>query len=183
MENDLLRQRRNLMITSTGLLLFDFADVTVSKISILGTELLIGNAEILNYFAWFMWGYFLLRYYQYLKIDGNLGISEGLKSRLEGKARREIFRKLDIATFSGNIELHRKNLKLEYSVNEYKPNLAATQSIETGDFAKLKVARWMFESWLDLATHTPKVTDHILPFVLAASAPMISIARAALSSS
>ncbi|QLQ03885.1 MAG: hypothetical protein HZY77_15000 [Thiobacillus sp.] len=72
MTNDLLRQRRNLLITSIGLLLFDFAHMSVAKVSILGTELLVGDPIILKVFAWGMWAYFLLRYYQYLKTSGIL---------------------------------------------------------------------------------------------------------------
>ena len=34
MDSDLLRQRRNLMMISGGLLLFDFANVTLTKINI-----------------------------------------------------------------------------------------------------------------------------------------------------
>lgn len=76
MNTDLLRQRRNLILISGGLLLFDFANVSVAKISVMGTELLIGNAKVIAYFAWAMWCYFLLRYYQYLRAESDLGISK-----------------------------------------------------------------------------------------------------------
>lgn len=51
MTNDLLRQRRNLLITSIGLLLFDFAHMSITKVSLLGTELLVGDPIILKAFA------------------------------------------------------------------------------------------------------------------------------------
>ena len=54
MNADLLRQRRNLIAISMVLLLFDFAKVNIAKVNVLGTDLLVGNAQVLMFFAWAM---------------------------------------------------------------------------------------------------------------------------------
>src|SRR3989338_8065290 len=133
MDSDLLRQRRNLMMISGGLLLFDFANVTVAKVSILGTELLIGNVKVLIYCAWFLWGYFCFT---------------------------------------------RSGLRLKYSMMEYQTNIGTDLEIEKGVLPLLKTAWWYAKSWFHIAAHTPKVTDHILPFLLAAAAPLSSLISA-----
>ena len=47
MNADLLRQRRNLIGISAILLIFDFANVRIAKVSLLGTKLLAGNVQVL----------------------------------------------------------------------------------------------------------------------------------------
>src|SRR5688572_2283141 len=65
MEEPALRQRRNLMAMSCLLLVFDFADISIAKVSILGTELVVGKPRVLIIFIWAVWAYALLRYYQF----------------------------------------------------------------------------------------------------------------------
>jgi|SRR3989338_2386014 len=178
MDSDLLRQRRNLMMISGGLLLFDFANVTVAKVSILGTELLIGNVKVLIYCAWFLWGYFLLRYYQYLRAESDLGISTSFRSLLEGKAKAYLFQKLGKEHFRGYFSFTRSGLRLKYSMMEYQTNIGTDLEIEKGVLPLLKTAWWYAKSWFHIAAHTPKVTDHILPFLLAAAAPLSSLISA-----
>lgn len=180
MDTDLLRQRRNLIVISSGLLLFDFAKVTVTKISIMGTELLIGDAQVIVYFAWAMWGYFLLRYYQYLKVEVDLGISSSVKKRFEGWARAYVFRNVlnDTKFFQGHIQFARKGLRWSFSIIEYDP--AKLGEIETRNnlLPFVGTLLWWGRSLFSVAMHTPKATDHVLPFLLAIAAPVISIFRA-----
>lgn len=177
MNSDLLRQRRNLMIVSVGLLLFDFANVTIAKVSILGTELLIGNATVLVYCAWFLWLYFLLRYYQFIRAESDLGISSSYKSLFEAKARAYVFQKINKTYLNGNIDFRRKGLRSEYSVMEYKPDLSATHETDAGILPPLKIAWWIASSWFYIAAHTPKLTDHVLPFFLALTALVAGLIR------
>ena len=69
MNADLLRQRRNLIGISAILLIFDFANVRIAKVSLLGTELLAGNVQVLAVCAWVIRFYILIRYYQYLRAE------------------------------------------------------------------------------------------------------------------
>ncbi len=179
MNADLLRQRRNLILISGGLLLFDFADVSVTKVSVLGTELLIGNARVLAYFAWTMWGYFLLRYHQYLNIEGDLGISKAIQSGFEGRARAYVLGLLRIQQIMGSVDFKRTGVRWNYSVNEYDGSSGGPREIGKGSLPLLRAPWWKAQSIYDVAIHTPKATDHVLPFLLALAAPIVSAVQAA----
>lgn len=88
MNADKLRQRRNLIAISVLLLVFDFAEVKVSKVSILGTELLVGNVQILVVCAWVLWAYFFLRYYQYWRLESEQRIRKAFSKQLVSYARK-----------------------------------------------------------------------------------------------
>ena len=87
MNVDLLRQRRNLIAVSGVLLVFDFAQVKIVKVSVLGTELLVGNVQVLMFCAWVLWAYFTLRYYQYWRVEPNKYIRNSFIKQLEKYAR------------------------------------------------------------------------------------------------
>jgi hypothetical protein len=87
MNPDLLRQRRNLIAISTFLVLFDVANVQIAKVSLLGNELIIGNVRVLIYSAWCLWGYFLLRYYQYWRAEPDQHIRKSFAKHLDSLAR------------------------------------------------------------------------------------------------
>lgn len=177
MDNDLLRQRRNLILVSSGLLLFDFAKVTVLKVSILGTELLIGDANVLAIFAWVLWGYFLLRYYQYLRIETTLGIIKDFESLFQGRGRAYVFKKINRDSLTGSIDFTREGLRWHYTVNDYNPGVGTYQVIDRGLLPRAKATWWLVKSFLYVAFNTPKVTDHILPFLLAIAALLVGLTR------
>lgn len=80
MGEGLLRQRRNLVIISGILIVFDFTSITIDKVNLLGIHFLVGKPENLIIIAWVLWAYFLLRYYQYLRDEPDLKIIYLLKS-------------------------------------------------------------------------------------------------------
>ncbi len=178
MDTGLLRQRRNLILVSSALLLFDFANVTVTKVSVMGTELLIGNVKVLVYFAWAMWGYFLLRYYQYLREEKDLGISAGVKSQFDAKAWRYTFGIINKTQISGTIEFKRQGLRWTYSVKEYDTGHSNLHETKAGFLPLIPTYWWLARAFYYVAVHTPKATDHILPYLLAIAAPVVSIVKA-----
>lgn len=178
MNADLLRQRRNLILISGGLLLFDFANVTVAKVSVMGTELLVGNPQVIAYFAWTMWCYFLIRYYQYLRAENDLGISTAIQSGFEGRARAYVFEILKAKQLMGSIEFRLNDAHWGYSVKEYDTNFGEPREIQTGSLPRLRAFWWKAKSIYCVAIHTPKATDHVLPFLLASATPVVSILRA-----
>jgi hypothetical protein len=73
---ELMRHRRNLMIVSVALLLYEFSEGTVDTISIMGGGLKLGNPEAAVFFAYGALLYFLWRFWVHasgehgaLKID------------------------------------------------------------------------------------------------------------------
>lgn len=159
--------------------MFDFANVSVAKISVMGTELLIGNAKVIAYFAWAMWCYFLLRYYQYLRAESDLGISKAIQSGFEGRARAYVLELLRIKQLMGSVDFKRTGIRWNYSVNEYDGSSGGPREIQKGSLPLLKAAWWKARSVYYVAIHTPKATDHVLPFLLALAAPIVSAVKAA----
>lgn len=176
MNADLLRQRRNLIAISAVLLIFDFANVTVEKVSVLGTELLVGNVKVLMFSAWILWGYFLLRYYQYWNAEQDRHIRDSFNKCLDKYARSytkaaaiqdsvgQVFDNYKISRtgFSWNYVLQK------YSEGEMKDGLTMTLPM-------WRLATWSAKSVVFVCFQTPRATDHILPFVMALSAPIVAL--------
>lgn len=177
MNGDLLRQRRNLMVVSGGLLLFDLADVSVAKISLLGAELSVGDARVLFVTAWLMWSYFLLRYYQYLRAEGDLGINKGIASTFQYRAKQYVHELDGRNGFHGEIKFSRRGMGWTYTILEHTPDHADLQETKTGSLPLIQSWRWMLAACLYVAMHTPRVTDHVLPFALALAAPVVFAMR------
>ena len=71
MSLDLLRQRRNLMILSSILLFLKFAEIEISKFSIVGIEFSsFKNPNSIFIVLWIFYIYFAIRYYQYFLQEG-----------------------------------------------------------------------------------------------------------------
>ena len=177
MNSDLLRQRRNLMGISSGLLIFEYAKVSVSKISILGTELLIGDVKALAFITWTLWVYFFVRYYQYLKAEGDLGISITLRQNFYWKASQFVLKRFNLKHLNGEIKIQSNRLRWEYSIAEYDPSIGETRLTHSGKLPLLRTTWWRLQSLLHLVINTPKATDHILPPILAIAALIVSIVR------
>lgn len=166
MTEDLLRQRRNLLITSIGLLLFDFAHMSIAKVSILGTELLVGDAIVLKVFAWVMWAYFLMRYYQYWNAERGSGIRPDIHSFLYGKVLQVALQETGKTSTIG-IDISNIGIRWSYSVDR-------ATAVE---LPLMLIRFWTLQAYLTTAVHTPKVTDHVLPFALAIATPLAILSR------
>ena len=175
MNSDLLRQRRNLILISSVLIIFDFARVSIAKISVLGTELLIGDAKTLMIFVWVVWAYAFLRYYQYLRAEGDLRILAMLQVKLHAKVRAYVFRQIKKDHVSGSIQHTRDGFRWKYSVYEYVPGKGKEEMILSGPIPWLLMIWWQLATGVDVSINTPKATDHILPILLAVAAPTLRL--------
>ena len=179
MNPDLLRQRRNLVAISTGLLIFDFAKVEIAKVSLLGTELLVGDAQVLIAFAWILWFYFLLRYYQYWRSEPHQPIRQTFRQRLDRYARD--FSK--VKAVQDNFGAPYNDYKITrtsftgwtYTLQGYDPAEGAITAGPSAPLPAWRLAVWAAKSAAHVCLQTPHVTDHALPFLLAFAAPVISI--------
>lgn len=177
MDADLLRQRRNLIAISAVLLIFDFADVKVSKVSVLGTELLIGDVRVLMWSAWVMWFYFFIRYYQYWRTAEGQAVRKEFSNASYRRAQRALKRKR--AREHKQISFRELNGRTHWRYSEPKKDskpghvtTEITQEIPVSLFYKLW---WKVRAVVDVSLHTTSVTDLILPFVLAIAAPVVTI--------
>jgi hypothetical protein len=143
----------------------------------MGTELLIGDVKVLIYFAWALWAYFFLRYYQYLRQEKDLGISAGVKSQFQARAWRYTFKKINKTQIQGTIEFKRQGVRWTYSVKENDPRVGVHETA-SGFLPLIQTYWWLVRAFYYVAIHTPKATDHILPFLVAIAAPIVSIVKA-----
>lgn len=63
MSDSLLRQRRNLIITSLILIGFLYAEIEITKISIFSIDFKTTRPNSVIEVLWIFWVYFLIRYY------------------------------------------------------------------------------------------------------------------------
>lgn len=181
MNEGLLRQRRNLMAISVALLLTDFADVKVGKVSVLGSELLVGQPTVLMAFAWIAWAYFLVRFHQYLIDTGDLGIKDGFSKRRMHYARR--FAKLQpIRDSAGQqfdtMELHRvAPVRWEVRISNYEPAKGRPEERSRIPVSFMRLQWWNVRAWCHQLMMSARLTDYVLPYVLAIAAPTVHVAR------
>lgn len=75
MSASIVRQRSNLFIVSLWLIFIIHSGVTINSVNIIGIHLSISKIQSVKHGLWIVWLYFLIRFYQHLKVDG--------KARLE----------------------------------------------------------------------------------------------------
>ena len=179
MNPDLLRQRRNLVAISTGLLIFDFAKMKIAKISLLGTEILVGDAQVLMVFAWVVWFYFLLRYYQYWRSEPHHLIRQAFLHRFDRYAH-DFSQVKAVQDNNGEPYNDYKIVRASfagwtYTLQGYNPTEGAIHAGTSVSLPAWRLTGWAAKSAAHVCFQTPHVTDHALPFLLAFAAPVISI--------
>ena len=91
MSSDLLRQRRNLMIFSSILWFLKYAEIEITKFSILGIEFSsFKNPNSVYVAIWIAWIYFAVRYYQYFLQEGFPNLKNVYAQVLENKSVKKI---------------------------------------------------------------------------------------------
>lgn len=185
MNSDLLRQRRNILIISCILILFDFANVTIGRVTLLGTQFIIGRPEVIEQVTWLFWAYSLLRYYQYVRVEDDLEISSRYMNYFGGLvdyyARSDFQSKgYDIPNWIGEdvgIPYRKTNfLRHEYVM---QGNLVSSdgEPSNTRNFPIpwYLVIIFMMKSASHVMVHTPRFTDYILPFIVAIGALVVNL--------
>ena len=173
MNPDLLRQRRNLILISGALFLSQLAEVSVKKISILGTELIIQNMEVFGLTVWIVWGYFLLRYCQHLQSEEDLKIRSSHRDYFQSTIRE--YAKPKFKSFNSWNGIHiKRNSWYEYICEtESSPDVAG-DAILTVEIPFLFIFITKIKSWWYVTINTPAITNYVLPIVVALS-PLILV--------
>jgi hypothetical protein len=179
MNVDLLRQRRNLIAISAILLIFDFAQVTITKISLLGTDLLVGNVQVLMICAWVLWAYSLLRYYQYWRAEEAQPIRLAYKKRLDTYVRA--YTKAQAVQDSAgqmfnDYKIDRTGLaSWTYTLQCYDPRHGSIKDGPSHPLPAWRLAGCSLRSIAHVCVHTHHATDHVLPFAMALAAPIVTL--------
>ena len=170
MSADLLRQRRNLLVTSLALTAIDLAGATLKKdVSVLGASLEFTNPERVVWGLWILWAYFLVRYWQYLNEEPDLGIYEGMGRWILQRFPQDEFNEYRQWIFWRYGILW--TLRIQDKNWEEDRWLDALQDPKS----KLLKALWTLRGFLSVATKTPRFTDYVVPFFVAAIPMLLSI--------
>lgn len=174
MNPDLLRQRRNLLLISIALILFDFAEISVTEIQMLGAKIPVGKPEVLIFFAWLVWAYFGLRYYQHWR-DAPNSTEEAFRERLDVYARAHTKAAMvqdEIGQPFDDYRIERKGpVTWSYVLQDYESKAG---QIDIPLPTSLLIW-WHLKAGAHVSLHTPHVTDSILPFIVAIFAGASSI--------
>jgi hypothetical protein len=178
----LLRQRRNLIAISLFLVVFDFAHVTVEKVSILGTELLVGDPRILAALAWVVWGYFCLRLLRYLLAEPYFtsDLRTQFNYRLQLYSQRWIQARIkrDFPTQDTGQPLRiapaRIGRRWVVSGLGYNPATGREEVVDKKVTSIWRYWWWALRALFHMTFFTTYVTDFILPVLLAVAAPIVN---------
>lgn len=162
MSADLLRQRRNLLVTSLVLTAINLAGATLKKdVSVLGASLEFANPERIVWGVWVLWFYFLVRYWQYLNEEPDLGIYEGMRSWILQRFPEDEFDEYRnwifwrYGAFWSLCVQHK-----EWDEDHWKTSPQDPKS-------KLLKAAWTLRAFFSVAATTPRFTDFVAPFFVA----------------
>ncbi len=172
---DLLRQRRNLLVVSVTLICVNLAGAEFNKLAVMGTEITFSRRWVLVAGAWVLWGYFLLRYYQYLREVPNLGISAMVINKMVTLERKDAGAwKLQNSPSPGSNStivycgfLRWKSIDAEFAFGTY-----ATQQQRGVHLQLVQGIYWFIRAFVSVTILTPRMTDYALPIVVAAAAPI-----------
>lgn len=171
MSADLLRQRRNLLVTSLALTAIDLAGATLKKdVSVLGTALEFANPERVVWGLWVLWVYFLVRYWQYFNEEPDLGIHQGMEHWINRQISWDEFDmeyhhwiSWRYGIFWTMLKQHKEWENEQWTTSENDPN------------NKLQKASWTLRAFFSVATKTPRFTDYLVPFFVAAIPLLLSV--------
>lgn len=172
MDDDILRQRRNLIAVSAALILFDFADVEVAKVGILGTDLVVGKPIVVVVFAWVIWAYLLPRYFQYWNREGGSPNREAFRIYVKNAALRYArARNFPAREFGGMLYVFQERISVRVEHRDARVDKPLAVLIP----GWIRTWWWRVRALLHVALVTPHFTDHLMPFALAVAAPVVTL--------
>jgi hypothetical protein len=172
-DEDLQKQRRNLILISAALIIFDFADVSIAKVGILGTDLIIGDPRILAVAAWLCWLYFLLRYFQYWRIHNARMIKKTYYEYIGSWADAYLY---EVEKSGGPRKAMNYVAVARFTMVERKANTrggmdeTVIRTISRAETLNIKA-----KAWLHVILVSPHFTDQIFPFIIALLAPLVTV--------
>jgi len=190
-----IRQRRNLMVVSLALIFVEFAELTVTKVSLFGNELTVSNPMAVNSALWIGYFYWLWRYYVYFHDLGDKGFLSTYQRQMLELVKRCAFRQLQ--KDSQFIKLPQSHMaepgELSWSFRSpfrYVVNLRVNFMPPTGQIfaqpeslsytgievtARVPLLIAHSRAWVHVFTRTHLPSEYVLPYLVAA-APLVYIA-------
>jgi hypothetical protein len=178
MEEGLLRQRRNLMVTCCLLFLLSASGATLDKVGLAGFEMKFHRPAAIFLSLWLAFAYYLYRYYVYFSISG--------RSKLAEKFREAALQNLQNRLYQAAMRKHGDRTSIESSLSwqsAWAPKLTILIALPS---AQDEVGQPIYEKqdfhldlprtsrllvltphWLRILFNDTVVTDYAFPFLLA----------------
>ena len=186
MTESLRRQRRNLIITSLIIVFILYSEVEISKINILGIEIVTPNQNALTNILWIIWAYFLIRFYQYLKVEPTEGFVDNFKKKFHDSSYQIVmshvnpnkkYPKFTIGDYSIWRLRRASFFKWVLPITEYDPERGEKVEIGSEVVPTFVLLRQSLKAIGHTIAHTPKFSDNVLPFLLALGAVAYGILK------
>lgn len=173
--DNFIRQRRNLMAISLVLFFYISSGIVIDTINILGNSFKVSSPSHVGGVLYIVWGYFLLRYYQYFrhlplteirleyfkKMDKNISI-------VGVKLAKKVYKNSD--KFLSNINVFRKEKKwmvgMYVDITDETPSYLRKDREEINIDTKHLIMPRLKASF-HIAINTRVITEYFLPFLVA----------------
>src|SRR5690606_16866944 len=174
-DEDLQKHRRNLILISVALIVFDFADVKIAKVGILGTDLIVGNPNVLIAVAWISWFYFLLRYFQYWATNNAQKIKRTYYDQLRSWFNLQMQKIDPNALQTRAVDLDSFAASRFKIVERFAKTRAGMDTKILKEFSLLATSMAKLKAAFHVAVVSPHSVDQFFPFVVALLAPVATV--------
>ena len=171
MHEGLLRQRRNLIITSVILWFLKYGKVSLSKISIAGFDIAFENPNVLTLSLWLAFAYFYFRYYQYFVEEGLIFFQDKLtRAKIElllPLLRDQAQAQHPTLIFDENALRYDSYMRDNRMLRGASNNQHSSTTLVDVQVPWLKYTYRTILALLKTTFRSSAVTDYLLPFALA----------------
>lgn len=178
MTESLLRQRRNLLLFGSVILLLALGDVDIQKVSILGAEFNFKtNINVLYRAIWVVWAYFLYRYLTYFFYEGlgtfkkvkNVTFDEVINPKIKDYVYSLYQKPNDGCNYSysavANRDMVYHGQVWHETVNEKGESSQDIENIQLDLKPLWRVKWWRLVAWLNFLFVKPAITDYLFPII------------------
>lgn len=184
MSEHLIRQRRNLIITSLIVIFILYTEVQISKISLFGIEIETPKQQALMNSLWAIFSYFSVRYYQYLRIEPATGFWGICSYKAKNNIAILVGKKINNETEHGpktsrgiilqNMQMITP-LKWDYVIKEYNAKAGVDEEVSRIRFSSFSFIIPTLKGVSSTIVNTAKFTDNVFPVLLALFAVIYGI--------
>jgi hypothetical protein len=189
-EDDYIRrgfvsERRSLLIVSFVLFFYQAAGLRIDEINVLGTKVSLGSPWWITFALWVLWGYFLIRFYQYFRSIPDKGFWTAYERQMKEAITRSAFKhfkkrfveeeenrksdfKLREASFTLNYPKQR-TIKLDVSIAQKKETggMVGLSTSHEEDFTSTAFLWAKIKSTVHVIVSTHVASEYFLPFLFA----------------
>jgi hypothetical protein len=199
-----IRQRRNLILISVVLFFFGVAGIRLDSVNLLGNKFILGEPGMMTVALWVVWGYWLVRYWQYYNETGDKGYLAYWYAAMDSYVVAKGRKLLAEEDWARQIELNPRFLEAEVIARaspfhdgvwgvRFRPDESLLDTTEE-EFLKLqkdsptlgtygldpRSLLWLqIRAWLNVLFVSRLGTEYLLPFAVATIPAALALYRLA----